>query len=77
MLEVFFEKVETDSEKLEKTGEKDYTLHTVRCPIICSFCGITILRFTFYAQSDGNRNFTEKCISMASVFHQNMITDSD
>ena len=25
---------------------------TVECPIICSFCGITILRFTFYIQND-------------------------
>ena len=46
---------------------------TVRRPIICSFCGITVLRFTFYTQNDENGNF----ISMASVFYQNLITDSD
>ena len=31
----------------------------------------------FDSQNDGNRNFTEKFISMASVFHQNLIIDSD
>ena len=31
----------------------------------------------FDTQNDGNRNFTEKFISMASVFHQKLIKDSN
>ena len=50
---------------------------TAQCPIICMFCGITILRFTFYTQNDETGNFTEIFISIASVFHQNLITYSD
>ena len=46
---------------------------TVRCPIICAFCGIT----QNDTQNDENRNFTEKFISMASVFHQKLIKDSN
>ena len=64
---------DVDNFRIHMGDVMDQEITTVRCPIIFSFCDITILRFTFYTQNDENGNF----ISMASVFHQNLIIDSD
>ena len=65
---------DVDNFRIHMGDVMDQEITTVRCPIIFSFCDITILRFTFYTQNDENGNFTENFISMASVFHHNLMS---
>ena len=46
-------------------------------PVPYYLCVLWYYDSIFYTQNDGNRNFTENFISMASVFHQKLIKDSD